>query len=398
MMRVAAATSEDSDTHEAIDKIIKQLGIDAGSAPDFLSCHSSVGHSTELVRHSLAKTGAVALHGATSCQGVMSNDGMVSTEGYGMGALAIWDTDGNYGTGIAAQDDDPRSAAREATIAALDAAGRSGEVPELLWIAAAPGREEDIIAGIEEVVGAGVPILGGSAADNDIAGGWSVFDRDRSESAGVVVSALFPSRPLSSAYQSGYAPVDKSGHVTRAEGRRIIEIDGEPAADVYARWTNGLVTPARGGTSKTILSCSTMMPLGREAGHVADVPYYVLAHPAQSHPDGSIELFADVAEGEELRLMIGAVGTLTARAGKVATLAMKRGQVCKPDVAGALVIYCGGCMLAVREHMDDVARGVDEALGGAPFLGVFTFGEQGPVLDGQNRHGNLMISCVTFAQ
>ena len=53
-------------------------------------------------------------------------------------------------------------------------------------------------------------------------------------------------------------------------------------------------------------------------------------------------------------------------------------------------------MLAVQEHMDKVAAGIDQALGGAPFLGVFTFGEQGPVLNYENRHGNLMISCVTF--
>ncbi|NNJ67935.1 MAG: hypothetical protein HKP54_07825, partial [Boseongicola sp.] len=65
-------------------------------------------------------------------------------------------------------------------------------------------------------------------------------------------------------------------------------------------------------------------------------------------------------------------------------------------IAGALMIYCGGCMLAVQEQLDDVAAGVREALPGVPFLGVFTFGEQGVVLDGRNRHGNLMISAIVF--
>ena len=62
------------------------------------------------------------------------------------------------------------------------------------------------------------------------------------------------------------------------------------------------------------------------------------------------------------------------------------------------MVYCGGCMLAVQDKMDDVVTGVRDAVGTAPFLGVFTFGEQGPILEGRNAHGNLMISCITFAK
>ena len=47
------------------------------------------------------------------------------------------------------------------------------------------------------------------------------------------------------------------------------------------------------------------------------------------------------------------------------------------DVAGALVVYCGGCMLAVQGRMDEVVNGINAALAGRPFLGTFTFGEQG---------------------
>lgn len=53
-------------------------------------------------------------------------------------------------------------------------------------------------------------------------------------------------------------------------------------------------------------------------------------------------------------------------------------------------------MLSVRDDMDRVVAGVNAALGGAPFIGAFTFGEQGPLIDAGNRHGNLMISCVVF--
>ena len=37
------------------------------------------------------------------------------------------------------------------------------------------------------------------------------------------------------------------------------------------------------------------------------------------------------------------------------------------------------------------------ALAGAPFVGCFTFGEQG-AMQGRNMHGNLMISCTVLAK
>jgi hypothetical protein len=53
-------------------------------------------------------------------------------------------------------------------------------------------------------------------------------------------------------------------------------------------------------------------------------------------------------------------------------------------------------MLSVRERLDEVVAGVNASLDGAPFLGAFTFGEQGALLKAGNRHGNLMISCIIF--
>jgi hypothetical protein len=203
---------------------------------------------------------------------------------------------------------------------------------------------------------------------------------------------------VSFAYHNGYAPTEHSGVVTRSEGRRLIEIDNRPAGEVYDQWTGGQTLPENAAdVPVSILSESTFTPLGRYLDSVGEVPYFLLAHPATLNTDGSIELFADVSEGDRLTLMQGSVNSLTERAGKVANLAMRVGEMDPSQIEGALVVYCGGCMLAVQDSMDAVVSGVNEALKGAPFLGVFTFGEQGMVMDGQNRHGNLMISCIVFS-
>jgi len=62
------------------------------------------------------------------------------------------------------------------------------------------------------------------------------------------------------------------------------------------------------------------------------------------------------------------------------------------------VIFCAGCMLTVRERMDQVVLGLRDNLADVPFLGCFTFGEQGCFIGGENRHGNLMISVTVFAR
>lgn len=397
-MDIVCATSVEADTYGALDEIYQQAGAGRLEEADFIAVHLSNSHDLDAIGVRLSAAGRRRIHVGTSCLGVMSNAGMVSRNGSGLGVFAIRDPDGSYGTGMAPFLDHPRNAARKAVARALDAADRQGEAPDLVWLTTSPGTEEDVLRGITDVVGASVPVVGGSAADNDISGSWRIFDGSEALAVGVIVSVLFPSSRLSMAYQSGYAPTQKTGVVTRADGRRLIEIDGRPAAEVYADWTDGLIKAPAEDETLMILSESTFTPLGRRSGTVADVPFYLLSHPASVEADGSINLFADIAEGDELTLMQGAADSLTSRAGRVASFAASSGRIAPNEISGALVIYCGGCMLAVRERMNEVASGIDAALNGAPFLGIFTFGEQGPILSGQNAHGNLMISCVTFAR
>jgi len=60
--------------------------------------------------------------------------------------------------------------------------------------------------------------------------------------------------------------------------------------------------------------------------------------------------------------------------------------------------YCAGTMLAIPEtERPKIPLLVNNALGGVPFIGTFTFGEQGPLGAG-NHHGNLINSMVLFGE
>lgn len=392
-MYILSAQSTAADVSSGLDEIASQLEINGRGAPDFLALHFGVGLDAVQVQIQARKRlGAGALHGGSSCLGIMGSAG-VDVSGAALGAFAIWDAEGSFGTVSVDLGDDAKAAAQEAATHALSRAGRPGEIPEMVWLTAAPGREEDVITGLRAVVGDDTLIVGGSSADNDVSGKWAQFGPDAVHSDGLVVTVLFPSLQVASVYQSGYAPTGAKGVVTRVEKRRLYEIDGRPASHVLSEWTSGAVSVAE-NDPRSILAEATFWPLGRITREVAGVPFHLLAHPAVAHPDGAVDLFAAVSEGDLLWQMQGSADSLVARAGRVAEQAR---QDAGGEVAGALVVYCAGCMIAVKDRMDEVSAGVQEQLGDRPWLGVFTFGEQGVPVGDVAKHGNLMISCTMFS-
>lgn len=392
-MRMASARSHEAGTAAAIIAAHAELTTKLGGKPDWLLVHAAVRHDPELIRTTLVELGAHTIHGASSCLGIMTETG-ADIDG-GLGLLGIRDAAGGYGVAMAPLGEDPGEAAASALRRAIQSAGRDGELPALVWISAAPGHEERCLAGIERVIGAGVPIVGGSAADDAVAGAWYLLTDAASEGAAIVVSVLYPSTPVHSAFGSGYAASERRGRVSAAEGRTILAIDGEPAARVYDAWTGGAIAAAlhEGGS---VLASTTLFPLARRVGSAQGVDYHRLAHPESVTPSGGLRLFADVEVGDELIAMKGTAAALRERAGRVADDALTRARRPSDAIAGALVIFCAGCMLTVRDELDEVVAGLRRSLGSAPFLGAFTFGEQGCFLGGENRHGNLMISVTIF--
>ncbi|GAB5467121.1 MAG: FIST N-terminal domain-containing protein [Rhodospirillales bacterium] len=395
-MWIASAATSDTDPRAAVSALADALPLAERGPPDFLALHINATYSVEAVRACAGHLAAKTLHGATSCLGVMTESGLHGGNSGGMGCLALWDAAGDYGTACLPLGQDPMATAAAATRQALQAAGRQGEAPELVWLTASPGCEEAVLAGIESVVGKDTPILGGSAADNDVSGQWKVFDGATGFGDGVAISVLFPSQPLSHSFQTGYVPNAHQGTVTRAAGRRLFEIDGQPAAEVYASWSQSAAGTPTDRSRRDLIADGTYFPLGREAGRLGKLPVYLLAQPAGINADGSLDLHAGLETGDRLVMMQGNRDYLRTRATRIARFSRQDKASSDTRKSAGLMIFCATCMLAIRDRMGEIAKEVSEAFGGGPFLAVFSFGEQGTLARGTNRHGNLMISCMTF--
>jgi hypothetical protein len=125
---------------------------------------------------------------------------------------------------------------------------------------------------------------------------------------------------------------------------------------------------------------------------------FMLSHPETLAPDGSMTLFTDVSVGDEFVLMSGTTDSLLERPALVTEAACRVGEIDRTQVAGLILVFCAGCMLTVKDRLDEVRTSLNAALPGVPFIAAFTFGEQGPVLACDNRHGNLMISAVVLSR
>lgn len=396
-MKIATCWSTENDTgHMAA--LYQQLEEKLKGTPDLLILHCSVTYDVEQLIDELNNCApGIPLYGSTSCLGVMTEEGFHSEEAQGMGLFGLIDPDGAYGVGASELNDDPVAATQQALSKALEQANCPGETPAMIWMTAAPGNEETLIEAITEVVGDNVPIAGGSAADNTVTGEWSLFANGQVYENAIVIAVMFPSSEVFFAFHSGYEPTDMRGTVTAAQGRELIEIDGQPAAQVYNEWTAGLFSNnlSEGGN---ILSQATLYPLGREVGEVGGLPYFQLSHPNTITENATLTLFTNIEQGDEVFLMRGTEDSLVSRVGRVASSALGTYSATPENIGGALIIYCAGCMLSIQKHRDKVVQGLRDALPGIPFLGAFTFGEQGCFVGGENRHGNLMISVLLFSK
>ncbi|HQB30150.1 MAG TPA: FIST N-terminal domain-containing protein [Syntrophales bacterium] len=395
-MKLASAWSMESDPGRAAEEVFEKLIEKLGASPDLVFVHGSCNYDNAILLKRLnSLIPGIPLQGGTSSLGVATEEGFHTADGFGLGILGVSDPGGSYGTGIAGQGDDPAKAAVSALVQVIDHAGRPGELPVAVVMTTCPGTEEATIRAIEDYLGSSVPILGGTSADNDMSGQWQQFGNTAVFRDGISIAALFPAGEVSYAFHSGYEPTKKKGVATRVSGRVLHEIDGRPAAVVYNEWTGGLignVLPDGG----SLVPATTFTPLGHPVGQVGGFPYFKLSYPVAALPGKGLQLFAEIQQGGEVVLMKGTPESLASRAGRVAKAAMDAAPFPGEKTEGALMLFCAGCMLAVRDRMNQAVLDLKNTLRDKPALCAFTLGEQGCFIGGENRHGNLMIATLLF--
>lgn len=358
-------------------------------------CYFTQNYGAEKLRLAFKQHFAnISIVGCSTCKGLMTERGLHF--GSVIGLIAIYDSNSTaYGSSVVAIKENIliEDATQQAIELALEKAERIGELPSFAIIHSTPGLEEHLISSFDNYFKTPIPIIGATAADNTIKGQWSIFNEDDSTNNGIAIQLLFPSKPLATGFSAGYSPTEYSGVVTKCCNREIIEIDHLPAQERYRSWI--LEHSDTDIPEWFQFQVVTQYPLGRVAGTLYDKPYYKLSHPIRVTDTEGILLFTDIHKGDSVTLMSGDREQLISRPARVIKEA-KRHSEHNAKLTGAICVICAGAMLHLEKEMEQVYEKILNEMGDLPFICPFTFGEQGRFVNGDNGHGNLMISAATF--
>jgi hypothetical protein len=236
----------------------------------------------------------------------------------------------------------------------------------------APGFGADgeaLVAAIRKGVGPRVQLAGGLTGDDLTLDRTRVFADGEVRGDCAVLTGLYTTRPLGLAARHGYVPVGPTRMVTRSDGPWLIELDGQPAFNVWlADAKRAELSPPSGHGNDLVVYLANHFSLGiLDSGREEPV----LRSPV-TVKEGAVRLSGGVGEGKRTRFMVpGRSGVLEASqaAAKAALHAAGDG-----DVQGGLVLSCTGRMVSLGTDFHRETESIAGALG-APIGGVCVYGE-----------------------
>ena len=178
----------------------------------------------------------------------------------------------------------------------------------------------------------------------------------------------------------------------------IRTIDNRPALDVYDEWVGGRLKEAM-ARGENMLQWCALHPFTRNVernGVVQTQTLHPHPNPDQKNEPGSILVGVDTQVGDRLNLGEGSWNILLNRFARLPRQAKNSAGSIDP-IAG-LFFYCGGALETIpRDNRANMGYLVSQSMGSElPWIGVFSWGEQGHIPGIGNLHGNEMASTLLF--
>lgn len=324
--------------------------------------------------------------GCTSSGAIMTPDGIITGDDGFAGMMVLEDNELIVGVASSERGNDPRATGRKIAKEAMASIDKKYS-PVAFAMFASPAEEEYYLKGIQDVIGE-VPMFGGSAADDTVAGEWKVFCENKSFGDGCAVALFYTTKEIKNVFTGAYEETDNVGIITKVENdRKIVEIDGEPALKKYAEWTGLNADDLMG---QNLLVASIPMALGVKT---IQGDLVAVRHPMIGNDDYSFNVGAKMAEKTAVIQLHNTVdGLIEGAANTVKALKYDF----KP--AAMLLVHCGGRKLHIGDRVDEDFVAIKNAAGDIPFIVAFTFGEYGQMNHSGATICGLSLSFTGFAE
>jgi hypothetical protein len=318
--------------------------------------------------------------------------------------MTITSKDILFGVGSANFSDYPsvQEASKNAILNAIKSAGKlPKELPQAILITPGRGMEEEAIEGVEKVIGKNTPILGGTPGGPTFA----VFGENKVYEKGVSLAVIYTKFPVGYTFEGGFDVKDpNTGIVTKVDGQAIVEIDHKPALDVYNEWLGGEIEKLfkEYGRFDLVRALLNLHPIYRKYTSPDGNVYSLFSHPwpkDKTLVERSVSTSTKIKVGERIYLSHGTWETLMNRIGSLPNKAKVQGKIDKNTKPIFGIGYiCAGVLGTIPEtEREKMPLLINYANNYAPFIGAFTWGEQGYFPGIGNKHGNLLTSFLVIA-
>ncbi len=226
-----------------------------------------------------------------------------------------------------------------------------------------------MLAGLTEVVGIEVPIMGGLAGDGGAFAQTWVLDDAGVSSDRLVCIGLYGERLIiSHGSFGGWSPFGPARKVTRCRNNVLLELDGQPALAVYKRYL--------GEHAKSLPASGLLFPfamLGSDHTEMGLIRTIL----GVDEVEGSLTLAGDIEPNGYLRLMHASTDALVDGAQTAAQSA--KDMHAAPGNGLALLVSCVGRKLVMGGRVDEEVEAVGDVFGqGATLAGFYSYGEISP--------------------
>jgi hypothetical protein len=264
----------------------------------------------------------------------------------------------------------------------------------------APGIDvamDEAIAGIESVLGADLPIFGGTASDNmkGIATYQCVDDTVYQQGA-FLIGFSDPTLEFHSTVTHGFVAAGVELEVTSSTGNRVHTLDGKPA---WAAYTHALGLPETATPGDTIppgaVGVKLPKALAQECGDS-----HILRVITHREPDGSFILPVTCPVGTRLSLMRRDEERIFANLATRMTELVERTGGQRPVAVFQTDCGARGRLMLDRVSKEEIVADMQRPLFGAetgPWLGMYGFGEI-TQLGGRNMFHNYTTSLYVFTR
>jgi hypothetical protein len=243
----------------------------------------------------------------------------------------------------------------------------------VLFIDGLVGVGEEATLTAAALLGPGVRLCGGCAADDWRLQATAVGCDDTVGGDALAVAIIFSRQPLGIGVFHGHQPMSDAMTITRSAENVVHEIDGRPAWEVFLEKTRARALQD-GIDAENLKNNSDILQyfLKYETG-IKTGPEFRIRMPLSRNDDGSLGFVCGMPEGTPIHFMASdpqkQIESARGAAGRA------RAQLAGQAIAGALVIDCGCRKLILKDRFGEAVRAIAAELGDVPIAGFESYGE-----------------------